>query len=137
MNDEVVKNFIIKKFKLKGDVDESEKIFSMSDVLKLTKDLDFIRKSICHLSKNKQKQLIENSKLNKIERFIYYTYYNFYSRKEQELKKNNEFKKKMTLNIIISYLKTYFNIHKIDKKTISMISKMRYKAYYDFYKKNK
>ncbi len=135
MNNEVVRNFIIKKLKLKHDIDERKKIFSMDDVLKLAKNIDFIRKSICHLSKNKQKQLIENANLNKIERFVYSTYYNFYSRKRFELSKDNEFRKKMTLNIVIAYLKTYFKTYKIDKKTIEMINKMRHKAYYDFNKK--
>jgi hypothetical protein len=135
MNNEVVKNFIIKKFKLKEDIDKNKKIFSISDLLKLAKNLDFIRKSICHLSKNKQKQLIENANLNKIERFVYSTYYNFYSKKNFELSKNGEFKKKMTSNIVIAYLKTYFKYYRINKNTIKMINAMRHKAYYDFYHK--
>ena len=137
MNNEVVKNFIIKKFKLKEDIDKNKKIFSISDLLKLAKNLDFIRKSICHLSKNKQKQLIENANLNKIERFVYSTYYNFYSKKNFELSKNGEFKKKMTSNIVIAYLKTYFKYYRINKNTFKMINAMRHKAYYDFNKKNK
>jgi hypothetical protein len=137
LNNEVVKNFIIKKFKLKCDIDENKKIFSLSDILKLTKDVNFIRKSVCHLSKNKQKQLIKNAKFNKIERFVYSVYYNFYSNKNFELSKNNEFKKKMKLNIIISYIRTYFKNYRINKNTFKMINAMRHKAYYDFNKKNK
>ena len=134
MNNEVVINYIIKKFKLKN-LDENKKIFSLNDILKLARDADFIRKSICHFTKKKQKELIETSRFNKVERFVYNTYKNFYLKKQYELKQNNEFRKKMTLNIIISYLKVYFKIYKINKKTIEMVNKMRHKAYYDVFSK--
>ncbi len=136
MNKKVVLNYVVKKFKLKKEDDINKKIFSFEDILRLAKDTNFIRKSICHLTKSKQKELIETSHLNKVERFVYSTYKNFYSKKQYELKKNNEFKKKITTNIIVHYIKTYFVNYKITKNSLKMINKMRHKAFYDAYKNN-
>ena len=87
MNNEVVINYIIKKFKLKN-LDENKKIFSLNDILKLARDSDFIRKSICHFTKKKQQEFIETSRFSKVERFVYNTYKNFYLKKQYELEEN-------------------------------------------------
>ncbi len=86
MNKTIILNYLAKKFNLKND-NEKAKIFSIEDVIKIAKDIDFIRKSIGHLPKNKRQRLIDLSNLNKIERFVYSSFYNFYMKKKAERKR--------------------------------------------------
>lgn len=139
MNKKVILNFIIKKFQLKKDdiIDENIKIFSILDILRIAKDTNFIRKSICHLPKSKKQMLIDLSFLNKIERFVYSSYYNFYMKKDYEIESGNEFNKKLTASIIKNHIKTYYKNYRFTKNTNKMIDKMRHKAYYDVFFKRR
>ncbi|MHB1545050.1 MAG: hypothetical protein ACYCSB_04755 [bacterium] len=138
MNEKVVLNYIIKKFQLlNDDIDENQKIFSIADILRLAKDINFIRKTIQRLDKEKRQKLIDLSHLSKIERFTYSTYFNFYYKKKYEIQSGKVFNKKMTTNMIKNYLKTYYPLYKFNKNTNKMISRMRHKAYYDALLKNK
>ncbi len=135
MNKTIILNYLAKKFNLKND-NEKAKIFSIEDVIKIAKDIDFIRKSIGHLPKNKRQRLIDLSNLNKIERFVYSSFYNFYMKKKRKESENEEFKGKINAKIIKKYISVYYSNYHFTKSTDKMISKMRHKAYYDFSKNN-
>jgi len=128
MNKKVVSNYIAEKFNLKDDINIDEKIFSVSDILTLAKDINFVRKTIQHLSKQKRQELVNLSHLSKIQRFVYSTYFNFYMKKI-----SNNSKKKITAKIIRNYIKTYYPQYKFNQNTNKMINKMRRKAYYDVF----
>jgi len=130
VNKKVISNYISKKFNLKDDINIDEKIFSVSDILTLAKDINFVRKTIQHLSRQKRQELVNLSHLSKMQRFVYSTYFNFY------MKKTNNSKKKITIKIIRNYIKTYYPQYKFNQNTNKMIYKMRRKAYYDVFIKH-
>ncbi|MHB1680686.1 MAG: hypothetical protein ACYCTB_09315 [bacterium] len=133
----MVKNNIIKYLRLKGitindDVSIDEKIFSLSDLSKISSDRNYIRSLLTPLTKKDRSLIINTVDMGQVERYIYSTYFNHYSK----LKKNNAENKptkKLLSSRIKSNVKLYFKNYRFQAGFNKLIKKLKNKAYYDVF----
>lgn len=125
----IAANYIKKKFNLACI---EEECLPIKDVLLLSCDKEYLRRVLRNFTKADRQEFVDRLELGKVERYVYSCYYNFYMQKQK-----GKDVQEINATLIKSYIKLYFKNYHFSKKTGSMILKMRQKAYYSAFRKNK